>query len=123
MEKLYLGVSASGLVLIALFYGLAPATFLPRLVDIPVATIDTKHVLRAIMGLYLGMASFWGIGIYSPQFSKAAVISVVCFMLGLAFGRVVSLLADGAASPLLLVYLGLEIVMAALGVLVLRRIE
>lgn len=123
MVKLYLGIAASGLTLIALAYGLAPASFLPQFIDIQVTTIDTKHILRGIMGLYLGMASFWGIGIYSPQFSKAAVISVVCFMVGLAFGRMVSLLADGAPSPLLLVYFGLEIVMAALGVLVLRRIE
>ncbi len=123
MVKLYLGVVASGLALIALSYGLAPATFLPLFVDIPVTTIDSKHVLRGIMGLYLGMASFWGIGIYSPQFSKAAVISVVCFMLGLALGRVVSMIADGVPSPLLIVYLGLEVVMAALGILVLRRIE
>ncbi|NUO81861.1 DUF4345 family protein, partial [candidate division KSB1 bacterium] len=70
-----------------------------------------------------GMASFWGIGIYSPQFARAAVISVICFMLGLACGRVLSLFVDGSASPLLLIYLGLEIVMAALGVLVLRSIE
>lgn len=123
MVKLYLGVAAGGLALIALTYGLAPATLLPLIVDIPVTTIDAKHVFRAIMGLYLGMASFWGIGIYSPQFSKAAVISAVCFMLGLAFGRAVSLLADGVASPVLLIYLGLESVMAALGILVLRRIE
>jgi hypothetical protein len=123
MVKLYLGIAASGLALIALSYGLAPAAFLPLVVEIPVNTIDTKHVFRAIMGLYLGMASFWGIGIYSPQFSKAAVISVICFMTGLALGRVLSLLTDGLASPLLLVYLGLEIVMAALGVLVLRSFE
>ncbi len=123
MVKLYLLVSALGLAVIGLSYGLMPAKFLPLVVDIPVTTIDSKHVFRAIMGLYLGMASFWGIGIYSPQFSRAAVISVICFMVGLAFGRVLSLLADGIASPLLLVYLGLEVVMAVLGVLVLRSIE
>lgn len=123
MVKLYLGLAASGLALVALSYGLVPAGFLPLFVDMQITTIDTKHILRGVMGLYLGLASFWGIGIYSPQFSKAAVISVVCFMVGLAFGRMVSLLADGAPSPLLLVYLALEIVMAALGVLVLRRIE
>ncbi|MEK7729472.1 MAG: DUF4345 domain-containing protein [candidate division KSB1 bacterium] len=123
MVKLYLCVAASGLALIALSYGLAPATFLPLVVDIPVTTIDAKHVFRAMMGLYLGMASFWGLAIYSPQFSRAAVISAICFMLGLACGRMLSLLVDGVASPLLLVYLGLEVGMAALGVLVLRRIE
>jgi predicted nucleic acid-binding protein len=41
------------------------------------------------------------------------------FSLSLAIGRIVSLLVDGPASRLLNVYLGLEIVGAALGVAVL----
>lgn len=97
--KLYLCIAASGLALIALSYGLAPASFLSLFTDISVTTSDIKHVMRGIMGLYLGMASFWAIAISSPQFSRAAVISVLCFMLGLALGRVLSLLVDGIASP------------------------
>lgn len=123
MVKPFLLVSAIGLATVGLSYGLVPSKFVPLVFDIPVETVDTKHVFRAIMGLYLGMAGFWGIGIYSPQFSRAAVISVACFMLGLAFGRVLSLMADGFASPLLLVYLAVEVMMAAWGVVVLRGIE
>lgn len=123
MVKLFLLVAAIGLAIVALSYGVAPAKFLPLVLDFPVETIDAKHVFRGIMGVYLGLASFWGIAIYSPQFSRAAVISVICFMAGLALGRLLSLMVDGMASPLLLVYLGVEMVMAVLGLFVLRSIE
>jgi hypothetical protein len=49
------------------------------------------------------------------------VIAEVAFMLGLALGRVVSIVIDGMPSALLVVYTVLEIAMGLWGVLILKR--
>ena len=121
MARLYLVVSAAGLTAVALSYGVAPATVLPQLLDITVDGTDLTHVLRAIMGLYLGMIVLWVLGAFRPSLTRAAVIAEIAFMCGLAVGRVLSIVVDGMPSIALLGYTGVEIAMAAWGVLVLKK--
>lgn len=64
---------------------------------------DLHNVLKAFSGLYLGFATLWIVGIYNDKFWNAATISNLIFMLGLAFGRIVSFVLDGFASPILIV--------------------
>ncbi len=121
MARLYLLVSAAGLTVVALSYGVAPATVLPQLFDITVEGTDLTHVLRAIMGLYLGMIVLWVLGAFRPSLTRAAVIAEIAFMCGLAVGRVLSIVVDGMPSIALLGYTGVEIAMAAWGMLVLKK--
>ncbi len=107
--------------MVALSYGVAPATVLPQLFDITVEGTDLTHVLRAIMGLYLGMIVLWVLGAFRPSLTRAAVIAEIAFMCGLAVGRVLSIVVDGMPSIALLGYTGVEIAMAAWGMLVLKK--
>ncbi len=121
MARLYLLVSAAGLTAVALSYGVAPATILPHLLDITVEGTDLPHVFRAIMGLYLGMIVLWVLGAFRPSLTRVAVIAEIAFMSGLAVGRVLSIVVDGMPSVALLGYTGVEIAMAAWGMLVLKK--
>jgi membrane protein implicated in regulation of membrane protease activity len=59
--------------------------------------------------------SFWIIGALRIQLRQAALLSLVVFMLGLAIGRVISLLVDGMPNWLLVVYMVVEFISAFIG--------
>ncbi len=120
-ERWFLLVAALGLIPIALAYGVVPSETAPLLYGIEVAEPSLKHVFRAVMGLYLATAAFWLAGVLVERLQTAALYSLVVFMFGIAAGRALSLLLDGVPSPLLLVYLLLEISFGSLGVALLRR--
>jgi hypothetical protein len=122
MTRFYLLFSAAGLSAIALSYGIAPSAVLPKALDITVDGTDLTHILRAIMGLYLGMIVLWVLGAFRESFTRTAVIAEVVFMFGLACGRVLSIIVDGIPSALLVVYTVLEVAMGLWGVLVLKRL-
>ena len=117
--RAYLLLVAVLLVPIALSYGIAPATVLPKVLDIAVAGPDQTQIFRALMCLYLAASIFWAIAAFKPAWQRVAAIWAVFFCVSLAIGRIVSLVLDGPASPLLDVYLGLEIVGGILGLAVL----
>ena len=121
MTRFYLLFSAAGLFVIALSYGVAPAAILPRALDVTVEGTDLTHIFRAVMGLYLGMIVLWVLGAFWANLTRAAVIAEVTFMIGLALGRVVSIVIDGIPSMLLVAYAVLEIAMGLWGVLILNR--
>jgi hypothetical protein len=121
VARFYLIFSAAGLLLVALSYGVAPAAVLPKVLDLSIEGTDLTHILRAVMGLYLGMIVLWVLGAFQPTLTRAAVIAEVFFMLGLAFGRVVSIIVDGVPSLLLIGYTVVEIMMGLWGILVLKK--
>jgi len=47
------------------------------------------------MGLYLGFSVIWVLGVLKSDYLKTALITNVVFMLGLGFGRVISIILDG----------------------------
>ena len=108
-ESLFLIVAALGLTPIALAYGAMPDTTLPLLYGVDVDNISMRHILRAVMGLYLAMVVFWLMGAKREELTIPALWSVAVFMLGLAAGRAISLIVDGVPAPLLAIYLVLEI--------------
>ena len=108
-ENWFLIIAALGLTPIALAYGAVPSVSVPMLYGIEVNDVSTMHIFRAVMGLYLAMVVFWVMGARNDALKLPALYSVVVFMLGLAAGRAISLLLDGMPSPLLVVYLLLEI--------------
>jgi Domain of unknown function (DUF4345) len=98
-KNIHLLLSVSIVIPIAFVYGFSPN----YLFDIQINSIDEANVFKAIMGIYLCFASFWIIGIIKPNYWKAATISNVLFMLGLAFGRLISMLFDGIPSALFVI--------------------
>lgn len=113
-------VSAAGLIPIALFYGLVPEKTLTPLLGVSTENVNLVHIMRAVMGLYLGQIVFWFLGAFNSNIKLPAIYGLAVFMLGLAFGRIISIIIDGIPHWVLLLYLFLEI---TIGVLALTLIS
>jgi hypothetical protein len=120
-RQLFLLSTAAGLIPIALSYGLLPQKSLAYLFQISVTNTNETHIFRAVMGLYIALLSFWIIGALRIQLRQAALLSLVVFMLGLAIGRVISLLVDGLPNWLLVVYMVVEFISAFIGLMLLKK--
>ena len=122
-RQLFLLTAAVGLTPIALSYGAAPARSLDYLFQVQVTDTNTAHIFRAVMGLYLALVGFWTTAAFRVEIRQAALYSLVVFMLGLAAGRVFSLVVDGVPSTLLWVYLILEVGFGLVGIRMLRSTD
>ena len=120
--RVFLIFCAVGLVPIALGYGASPSVTLTALFDITVDTINLTHIMRAVMGLYLGMVVLWLWGAFSKSMQVPALAACAVFMLGLAAGRILSFVMDGLPHWLLIVYAVLEIVLGLIAVSLFREI-
>lgn len=120
-KHLHLMVAGISIILIAIAYGGMPTHILPFFFDIQPTAIDLKHVFRAMMGLYTGMAIFWLFGIFNASCWKPATISNILCMAGLATGRILSLILDGIPSRIFLLGIGLEVIFVIWGILNLLR--
>ena len=120
-SRTFLIICAVGLVPIALGYGVNPAASLGSLFDITVDTTNLTHIMRAVMGLYLGMVTIWLLGAFKPSLTGPALVSCAVFMLGLAAGRILSLVLDGTPHWLLVVYTGLELIFGSIAVWLYRK--
>lgn len=120
-QNLHLIISSVIVIPVALVYGLFPKVILPQLLDFSVETTDLANVFRAIMGLYLAFTILWILGIVRPIYWKAATISNILFMAGLAFGRLISLLLDGFPSAVFLIGTAGELVLAIFGMIQLQH--
>ena len=121
MARAFLIFCAVGLVPIALSYGAVPGMSLEYLFGIAVESTNATHIFRAVMGLYLAMVVIWLVGAFNPTLTEKALFCCAVFMLGLAAGRVLSLILDGVPHWLLLVYLALELVLGVIAVHLLRQ--
>ena len=89
--KIHLVISAIVVFSVALLYG-----FYPNMIfKINPDTIDELNLLKAIMGVYIGFSLLWLVGMCNKNYLKAAIISNIIFMIGLAFGRFLSIITDG----------------------------
>ena len=120
-QSIFLLLAACGLTPIALSYGVAPAVSLRYLFDIDATPTNVAHIFRAIMGLYMALALFWLLGAFTKKYKLHALYSLVIFMLGLAVGRVGSLIVDGIPHWLLVVYLFLELGFAVVGIKMIKQ--
>jgi hypothetical protein len=62
------------LIPIALSYGAMPSVSLDRLFSITVDGTNLTHILRAVMGLYLGMVFIWVLGALNRTLTGPALI-------------------------------------------------
>ena len=118
--RAFLIFCAVGLVPIALVYGAKPSVSLNLLFGIMVDTTNLTHIMRAVMGLYLGMVLLWLLGAFRKPMEGPALASCAVFMLGLAAGRILSFVMDGLPHWLLIVYAVLEIVLGLIAVILYR---
>ena len=108
------------LVPVALGYGAQPSLSLDALFDITVDTINLTHIMRAIMGLYLGMVVIWVWGAFQQQMTAPALVSCAVFTLGLAAGRILSFILDGMPHWLLVLSAVLESVLGLSAIAIYR---
>ena len=99
-KNLHLLISTPIVILAGLLYGIRPDTIFPWVLDISVNTPDEQSVFRALTGLYLSMAVLWILGLIKPSFWKVATLSNLFFMVGIALGRLFSIVWDGIPSDL-----------------------
>jgi hypothetical protein len=118
--RAFLIFCAVGLIPIALGYGAKPSVSLDALFGISVDTTNLTHIMRAVMGLYVGMVVFWLWGAFSRPIVGPALAGCAVFMLGLAAGRILSFILDGMPHWLLVLYAGLEIVLGLIAVALYR---
>jgi len=111
IKKWFLILSFVMLTILGLLYGISPRWFAETFLDIPEMSLDFAHMLRALMCLYLGLGLFWLYSAFCDKYRNAAVLTTMIFAGGLLTGRIISLIADGKPSPLLLVYTILELVL------------
>jgi NhaP-type Na+/H+ or K+/H+ antiporter len=97
-KNVQLGLSAIIVFSVAIIYGGNPSKILPFFFDFEVQNLELKNIFRAIMGLYMGFAIYWVIGISKKTHWKSATISNIIFMGGLAFGRLISTIFDGISN-------------------------
>ena len=120
-EKILLLIAAIGLIPIALGYGLMPEKTLTPLYGFPVDSVNLKHIMRAVMGLYFGQVIIWFLGATKAHLRRPAMYCLVVFMLGLAAGRALSLIIDGVSHWLLIVYLILELTIGLIGLVLIKK--
>ena len=123
LKNLHLIISSLIVVPVAFTYGILPNKILPLFLDFKVETKDLHNVFRAIMGLYLAFSVFWILGIFKSNYWYAATLSNMLFMLGLACGRIVSLLLDGMPSLVFFVGTIGELILALYAFYQLKKIK
>ena len=123
LKNLHLIISTLIVVPVAFTYGILPNKILPLFLDFKVETKDLHNVFRAIMGLYLAFSVFWILGIFKSNYWYAATLSNMLFMLGLACGRIVSLLVDGIPSIVFFVGTIGELILALYAFYQLKKIK
>ncbi len=123
IKKYFLIFAFSAVWVIALLYGVSPLWFARTFLGVSELTLDVAHILRALMCLYLALGLFWLFSAFSARYRNAAVLTTLIFSGGLALGRVISLFADGQPSPILMLYLVMELVLVPVAYWVYRLPE
>ena len=101
---------AAGVFPVSLLYGANPISSMPFFYGIEIININMLNILRGIMGLYIALCIFWCIGALYNSLKLSALWSCAIFMLGIGFGRIISISVDGMPSYVFVFYLIFEII-------------
>lgn len=106
-----LNLLLSGVIVIiaGIVYGGHPTYIMPELLGFEVVDLELKNMLRAVMGIYMGVGLFWILGSYKTKLWHGATLNNMLFMGGISFGRIISTIFDGV-SPLFTPALFLELI-------------
>ena len=114
--KIHLVVSVLVVFPVAIVYGFFPDIEF----ELYPKTMDEHNFYKAIMGLYIGFSMVWVLGILKDNYLKIALITNIVFMLGLAFGRAVSMVYDGMPTQGYITGAFLELFLGCYGIWVLK---
>ena len=109
IKKYFLIFAACTVSIIGLLYGVSPQWFAQTFLDVSELDINLAHILRAVMCLYLALALFWLYAAYNDKYRNTGVLVTMIFAAGLVSGRIISFFADGQPSPILVVYIFMEL--------------
>lgn len=123
IKKKFLIFAFFAVVPIALAYGVSPSWFASTLLGIETLDMNIAHILRAVMCLYLGLGIFWLYSAFNESYRNPALVTVIIFTGSLVIGRLMSLFVDGQPAPILILYIGLELVLVPVAFWVLRLSE
>ena len=101
IKQAYLILTFFVVAVLAALYGISPQWFARTFLGVAELDRNLAHILRAVMGLYLGMGLFWLFAASSSRHRNTAVLTTLIFAAGLASGRIISLFADGLPARLL----------------------
>ncbi|BBB29726.1 DUF4345 domain-containing protein [Neptunomonas japonica] len=108
--------------IIGLLYGASPSWFFRSfLLESPPPGVDQSHILRAVMMLYIALGLFWLYCAFSEKYRDAGIVVLCVFCGGLVTGRILSVVIDGIPSPLLVLYVFIELSVVPLCIWLLRR--
>jgi hypothetical protein len=101
MMKKNLHLLLSGIIVISagIVYGGNPSSVMPLVLDFQVNSLELKNMLRAVMGIYMGIGVFWLLGATKEELWYPATLSNILFMGGISFGRIISTFFDGVSTP------------------------
>ncbi|WP_423998495.1 DUF4345 domain-containing protein [Maribacter sp. IgM3_T14_3] len=119
-KNLNLFLSGVIVIIAGIVYGGHPTYIMPELLGFEVVDLELKNILRAVMGIYMGVGLFWVLGSFEPKLWYAATLCNVLFMGGISFGRIVSTVFDGV-SPLFTPALMLELLFFGWGLYNLKK--
>lgn len=118
-QKIHLVISVIIVVPVSFLYGFDRLSQL----NIDLNTTDELNVFKGIMGLYLGLALLWLLGIFKQKYLYAALVSNTAFMLGLGVGRFFSIIIDGLPTAAFIFGTIGELVLGFYGLWVLKRLK
>lgn len=104
-KNLHLLMSGVIVITAGIIYGGYPSVLMPFMLDFKVEALELKNMLRAVMGIYMGLGIFWLIGAFRPKFWQTATLNNILLMGGISFGRIISTLFDGVSVPFTLALL------------------
>ena len=113
-ESWFLILTAIGVALVSLGYGVNPKLGMPLLYGIDIESVNQINMYRAIMGLYLAISLYWIIGALNENVKLSALWSMFVFMTGIGSGRLISVYLDGTPSTIFMFFLFIEIISAVL---------
>jgi hypothetical protein len=121
IKKGYLIFAFCAVSAIGLLYGVVPEWFARTFLGVQMLEVNSAHILRAVMGLYLALGCFWLYAAFVARHRNTAVLITAIFAGGLLAGRLLSLVLDGWPSPLLVFYMVLELGLLPIAIWVFRR--
>lgn len=122
LNKGLLIISFFTIITIAGLYGVSPEWFFESfLLDSQPPSVDQSHILRAVMMLYIALGLFWLWSAFSDKYRDAGVLVLCIFCGGLVSGRILSVIVDGVPSPLLILYIFMELSLVPICLWLLRR--
>jgi len=122
LKKVLLVLSFATVCVIALLYGISPQWFFDTfLVTSQKPSIDQSHILRAVMMLYVALGMFWLYCAFSDRYRDVGIIVIAVFCGGLVAGRILSVIVDGIPSPILILYIFMELSLVPVCIWLMRR--